>query len=370
MLSLLDQLVQFYRGRRVLVTGHTGFKGAWLSVWLKSLGADVTGFSLPAATEPNLSVAAELSSKINHIEGDIRNPDALSEAFTLYQPEYVFHLAAQPIVRTSYKDPLDTYTTNIIGVANLLECVRRTDSVKAVVNVTTDKVYENKEWDWGYRENEPLGGYDPYSASKACSEIVTSSYRRSFFGNKGNGKLLASARAGNVIGGGDWSADRIICDCVRAIVAGKEIEIRNPQSTRPWQHVLEPLSGYLWLMKHLAEKGEQFAEAWNFGPREYEAKPVIKIVEEFISGWKGSYIINQDPNAPHEAKFLELDCHKAYHRLGWKATLYVDEAIKMTVNWYKAFYEGRNAYELCEEDIKLYSGLSTERNSMRFPGGN
>lgn len=349
----------FWKGKKVFITGHTGFKGSWLCLWLHKLGAKVTGYALNPPTEPSLfelSIASEL---VNSVIADIRKRDELTEAMLAASPEIVIHMAAQPLVRESYKNPVDTYATNVMGTVNLFEAVRKCDSVKAVVNVTTDKCYENKEWVWGYRENEPVGGYDPYSSSKACSELVTSAYRNSFFNPKDyaeHGVAIASARAGNVIGGGDWANDRLIPDCVRAILNGEKVVIRNPGAIRPWQHVLEPLSGYLFLAQKLYEDGPKYAEGWNFGPDDRDAKPVDWIVQRMCAKWGGdaSYEIDKGEH-PHEAHYLKLDCSKAKAELGWAPRWGLEKAIDSIIDWTKAYKENKDLREKCLKQIEDYS---------------
>jgi CDP-glucose 4,6-dehydratase len=353
----------FWRGKRVLITGHTGFKGSWLSLWLQQLGAHVTGYALsPPATSTNLFERAHVGQGMASVIGDIRDASALLRALEHSQAEIVFHMAAQPLVRDSYIDPVHTYSTNVMGTVNLLEAVRTCPSVIAVVNVTTDKCYENKEWVWGYREDEPLGGYDPYSSSKACSEIVTSSYRRSFFAERdGKGRLVnvASARAGNVIGGGDWAKDRLIPDALAAFAANKPLEIRFPHAIRPWQHVLEPLSGYLMLAQALySEGGDQFAQAWNFGPRDDDARSVQWIVENMAKMWSAhaSWTINGTPQ-PHEANYLKLDISKAKQLLKWKPRMHLLQALEMTISWSKACMEGQDCKAQCVSQIQQFNNL-------------
>ena len=341
---------EIYRGKRVFVTGHTGFKGSWLSIWLKKLGAQVIGYSLEPPTTPNNFEACDLESKITHLHGDIRDLEHLQAVFEKYNPEIVFHLAAQPLVRLSYAEPHATYETNVMGTINVLEAVRETESVRVVVNVTSDKCYENKEWVWGYRENDPMGGHDPYSSSKGCAELITSAYLRSFFSrddheNKHN-VALASVRAGNVIGGGDWGEDRLIPDCIRALSQGKEIVIRNPDAIRPWQHVLEPLSGYLLLGAKLWYNGTRHSGAWNFGPTDGEVWTVEDVVKDIIRLWgKGSYRVDSQGN-PHEAHWLKLDCSKARIDLQWEPRYSVKKALEKIIEWYSMFYQGSNAADM------------------------
>ena len=346
----------FWKNKRVFVTGHTGFKGSWLCLWLHALGAKVTGYALNPPTNPNLFESAEVAAIIDSIIADIRDGDRLQKAIAAAKSEIVFHLAAQPLVRASYSNPAETYAINVMGTVNLLEAVRQSSIVRATVNVTTDKVYENHERTRGYRENDPLGGFDPYSNSKSCSELVTAAYRASFF--KGH-IALASARAGNVIGGGDWAEDRLIPDCMRAFAKNKKVIIRNPDSVRPWQFVLEPLCGYLMLAEKLSTEGDAFAAAWNFGPDDRDEMPVGKIVDEVCRQWgsDAGYMVKRAEGDPHEAGRLTLDCSKAKIMLGWLPCLSLEKAIVMTVEWYKGFYRGERMREACLEQIREYSEL-------------
>ena len=350
----------FWRGRRVFLTGHTGFKGSWLSIWLGELGAEVYGYALDPPTDPSLFQLAKLDSRIGSTIGDIRDRESLRKALCAVRPEIVVHMAAQPLVRLSYEDPLLTYETNVMGTANLFEAVRGCDSVRAVVIITTDKCYENREWPWGYRENEALGGYDPYSSSKACAELVAASYRSSFFNPKEYGKshnvAVATARAGNVIGGGDWAKDRLVPDVVKAIGEGRKVSIRSPEAIRPWQHVLEPLSGYLSLAEALCEEGSAYAEAWNFGPYDHDSRPVKWIVERLCSYWPGSagFEIDKGPK-PHEAACLKLDCSKALFRLGWKPVWSLETALRKIVEWNLAFSRDEDMYGVSARQIEEYS---------------
>lgn len=338
-----------YNNRRVLLTGDTGFKGSWLRLWLEELGANVLGYSLPPSTQPNHFSLLGYSRSEYY---DIRDLSCLERVFADFQPEMVFHLAAQPLVRLSYQIPVETFETNVMGTINVLEASRKTPSVRAIVAITTDKCYENKEQIWGYRESDPMGGYDPYSASKGCAELAISAYRRSFF-QKENSPLLASARAGNVIGGGDWSADRLVPDIIKAASAGQRVEIRSPNSTRPWQHVLEPLSGYLLLGQRLWEGRREFAQSWNFGPSD-GVRTVLETVKEMQKSWdKIQFVVNEPQDAPHEAQNLTLDCTKANIKLGWKPVWSTEQAVKQTAAWYKEYYE--NNWNISSElEIKEY----------------
>jgi CDP-glucose 4,6-dehydratase len=351
----------FYKGKKIFITGHTGFKGSWLSLWLHSMGAEVTGYALEPPTKPSIFKICNIASQIKSIHGDICNREALTTSMKQTKPDIVIHMAAQPLVRDSYKYPIETLETNIMGTANLLEAIRQCPGVKAVVNITSDKCYENKEWVWGYRENEPMGGHDPYSCSKACSELVTSAYRNSFFQSETNQSVaaLASARAGNVIGGGDWATDRLVPDCFRALLNNEPIVIRNPNAIRPWQHVLEPLYGYLLLAMKLYETGTPFAEAWNFGPLEDDARPVEWIVQEICKLWdnSASYQLDQGKH-PHEANYLKLDCSKTKTKLEWFPRWQLKTALKKTVQWTRAYQQKQNMTEICLQQIKEYMATS------------
>jgi CDP-glucose 4,6-dehydratase len=352
----------FWSGKRVLLTGHTGFKGGWMSLWLQSLGAEVTGYALKPPTEPSLFDGACVSRGMNSVLGDIRDLDCLRSVFSKCQPEIVFHMAAQPLVRNSYHSPTETYSTNVMGTVHLLEAVRLASGVKAVVNVTTDKCYENREWVWGYREGEPMGGRDPYSNSKGCAELVSAAYRSSFFDTERyneHGVALATARAGNVIGGGDWAQDRLIPDIVAAFERGTRLEIRNPNATRPWQYVLEPLRGYLTLAQRLFEQGPEFAEPWNFGPNEEEAKSVGWIVEKMSTLWgRSAQWSVAEGQHPHEANYLKLDISKARKRLGWHPAMHLSEALSLVVEWNKKRQEGADLRALTIAQIQAYQKLS------------
>jgi CDP-glucose 4,6-dehydratase len=337
-----------YNGRKCLVTGDSGFKGSWLVAWLTQMGAEVKGYALAANTSPNHKTL--LRTKYSSLEGNILNYDGLKSVFKEFQPEIVFHLAAQSLVKYSYENPIETYQTNVIGTLNVLEVSRQTESVKAIINVTSDKCYENREWIWGYRENDPMGGYDPYSSSKGCAELLTQSFRKSFFDGNTRQVLLASVRAGNVIGGGDWSQDRLIPDLIKAAAIGKETEIRNPLATRPWQHVLDPLSGYLLLGWKLLEGENKFADGWNFGPNLSSNLSVQEIASEAKMFWpKIKYVIGSTKDQHHEANLLMLDCSKANKMLKWTPVWEKSQTIQKTVEWYREFYE--KGVVKTEEDI-------------------
>lgn len=349
----------FWKGKRVLLTGHTGFKGSWLSLWLQSMEAHVVGYALTPPTSPNLFEVAKVGKSMTSIIGDIRDLDQLRKVFVAHRPEIVIHMAAQPLVRYSYIAPVETYSTNVMGTVNLFEAVRDTDSVRAVVNVTSDKCYENREWLWGYRENEAMGGFDPYSNSKGCAELITAAYRNSYFHidkYATHGVAIASGRAGNVIGGGDWAEDRLIPDIIRAITQGKAVSIRNPHSIRPWQHVLEPLSGYLILAQKLFEDGKNYAEGWNFGPSDEDAKPVQWIVELLTKSWgNGATWVLDGNEHPHEACYLKLDCSKAKARLGWQPRWRLEDTITAIIEWHLAHARGNDMRNLTLRQIDMYS---------------
>lgn len=349
---------EFWAGRKVFVTGHTGFKGAWLALWLASLGARVAGYALRPSSSPSLWQLAEAQSGVASTIADICDLDALSNAIGAFQPEIVLHLAAQSLVRPSYDDPTGTYATNVMGTVHLLEAVRKAGSVRAVVNVTSDKCYENRETGQAYRESDPMGGRDPYSSSKGCAELVTTAYRASFF-SKPDGPALASARAGNVIGGGDWALARIVPDAVRAAVTGKPLQVRNPRAVRPWQHVLEPLAGYLQLAERLHGAPAKFAEGWNFGPDEKDAVPVETVVSTITRLWgpPASWAADKGVH-PHEAHFLKLDSSKARSRLGWSPRLGLQTALEWTVEWYKKQAQGADARQLTLAQINRYMELA------------
>jgi CDP-glucose 4,6-dehydratase len=356
---------KFWRGKRVFLSGHTGFKGSWLSLWLQALGAEVTGFALSPSTNPSLFEVANVASGMQSLIGDVRDLKLLQQAMQDAQPEIVIHMAAQPLVRYSYANPVETYATNVMGSVHLLESVRNTKGVKALVNVTSDKCYENREWAWGYREEEAMGGYDPYSNSKGCAELVTAAYRSSYFNPENynlHGVAIASARAGNVIGGGDWAGDRLIPDFIRAILAREMVVIRSPNAIRPWQHVLEPLSGYLLLAENLYNHGNKFAEAWNFGPSDDDAKSVEWIIKTLVAKWGdgANFIVDVSDANLHEAHFLKLDCSKARMNLGWKPQWNATETIERICAWHKAHIKGQDmkAYALFE--IQQYQARALE----------
>lgn len=343
----------FWKNKRVFITGHTGFKGSWLTIWLNEMGAIIKGYSLSPNTSPNLFETTSLDKEIDSVFGDINDYKKLKLNIDNFNPEIIFHLAAQPLVRESYMDPIYTYQTNVIGTANILQASRTVNSLKAVVVVTTDKCYENKEWEWGYRENEPMGGHDPYSSSKGCAELITAAFRKSFFSQ--TKVAVASARAGNVIGGGDWSKDRLIPDIVNSYNRGDKVVIRNPLATRPWQHVIEPLSGYLILAENLYKKGDTFAEAFNFGPKDSDCQSVESVLNQIDKIWQNSPGWRLDENAnPHEAKYLKLDISKAKHFLDWQPKWDLSEALGRVVEWNKAFKNKANMLEYCINEINSY----------------
>ena len=352
-----------YKDKTVLVTGHTGFKGSWLCFWLKQMGAKVVGYSLEAPTNPNHFELLNLD--ITSIKGNIKDLEHLNTVFQTYKPDIVFHLAAQALVKYSYENPIETYETNVIGTLKVFEA-SRINNVKAIVNITSDKAYENKEWIWGYRENDPMGGYDPYSSSKGCADLLATSYRNSYFNineyKKTHNTLLATCRAGNVIGGGDWAKDRLITDIMISVSLGKKVSIRNPKATRPWEHVLEPLSGYLHIGQKLLEEKVEFAEAWNFGPSDEGSITVEEVVQNVKKHWdKIDYEINQDPNQLHEANLLKLDCTKANTILKWKDVWDSETTFEKTVNWYKNFYEN-NKELLTQSDLENYIKEAVGKN--------
>ena len=344
----------FWSGKKVFLTGHTGFKGSWLSLWLQNMGALVKGYSLEVNTVPALFTVANVAEEMESEIGDIRNLEQLTASMVNFNPDVLIHMAAQPLVRLSYHEPVDTYTTNVIGTVNVLEAARKCSNLKSIVSVTTDKCYENNEWEWGYRENDPMGGHDPYASSKGCAELVTSAYRRSFF-NSNVTASLASARAGNVIGGGDWAKDRLIPDILRAFEKSEKVVIRNPLSTRPWQHVLEPLSGYLVLAQELYINGDEFAEGWNFGPKDDDCKSVSWILDQMVMHWgtNASWILDKKNN-PHEAVFLKLDCSKASNRLKWNPRWNLEFTLKSVIEWHKIFMNRGDLKKQCLLEINSY----------------
>lgn len=353
---------EFWKGKKVLVTGHTGFKGSWLSLWLQNAGAHVIGYSLQPTSEPSLFTSLNIADSMHSIIGDIRDRENLQSVFIEHRPEIVFHMAAQALVRYSYNNPVETYSTNVMGVVNVFEAVRASDCVRVVVNITSDKCYENKEWLWGYREDEPMGGYDPYSSSKGCAEIITSAYRKSYFNPGDYAKHntgIASARAGNVIGGGDWAEDRLIPDMIRAATTGSSVKIRNPDAIRPWQHVLEPLNGYLTLAEKLWEHGPEYVGGWNFGPSETSARPVSWVMDRLMENWgDGMKWIGDETDQPHESRYLKLDCSKARTLLGWEPKLDLETSLRMTVEWYREFYESNGqARQLIDDQIINYQKI-------------
>lgn len=350
----------FWHGRKVFLTGHTGFKGSWLSLWFQHLGADVSGYALAPSTDPNMFEVARVETGMRSTIGDVRDGARLGEALRTAEPEFVFHLAAQPIVRDSYVDPVGTYATNVMGTANLLQAARSVPHVRAVLVVTSDKCYENRELDRGYVEEDPMGGFDPYSSSKGCTELLTASFRRSFFSNasqSGHVAAVATVRAGNVIGGGDWSRDRLIPDLMRAISTGQPVRIRNPTAIRPWQHVLEPLHGYLVLAQALFERGSECAEAWNFGPAAEDARPVQWIVERLVDRWgpPASWSLDSGTH-PHESRVLMLSHAKATRRLGWTPRWRLDAALEKVADWHKAMASGTDMRSFTVAQIKEYEG--------------
>jgi CDP-glucose 4,6-dehydratase len=357
----VEKLVSFWRARRVFITGHTGFKGGWLSLWLQSLGADVTGYALDPPSTPSLFEAARVGDGITSVIGNLDDRPALRRALAQARPEIVFHLAAQPLVHAGYDDPVETYRTNVLGTVHLLDALRRMQGVHAVVNVTTDKCYENRDWPWGYRETDALGGFDPYSSSKACSELATDSFRSAFFPPhrySDHGVALATARAGNVLGGGDWGRDRLVPDVIRAINDGQAVRIRRPDAIRPWQHVLEPISGYMTLAERLCLDGPSFTGGWNFGPVDADAQPVRWIVENLVQLWGPPAHWELDTRShPHEARFLRLDCSKAAAELGWRPRLRLAQGLEWLVEWHRAHAAGADVRALCLDQIARFEAL-------------
>lgn len=354
--------MSFWKGRKVLITGHTGFKGSWLTLWLSKLGADLTGYALSPPGDPNIYSLLNLQQKLNSITADVRDYGSLKKVFADEQPEIVFHLAAQALVRKSYHEPLETFHTNVLGAAHVLEAARQTESVRVVVNVTSDKCYQNREWVWGYRENDPLGGDDPYSSSKGCSELITDAYRKSFY--DGSKKVLCSARAGNVIGGGDWGEDRLVPDIFRSILADRPVAIRYPGAIRPWQHVLEPLSGYLLLAKKSFMEGEQYSGAWNFGPNHQNELPVSLLTMKIIEAWgfEKGWSAEAEEQLP-ETGYLRLDSSKARALLKWQPLLNFSETIDWTIRWYKHYRENENMEAFTLQQIETYE---SKLNQLRL----
>jgi CDP-glucose 4,6-dehydratase len=344
---------KFWQGKRVFLTGHSGFKGSWLSLWLFSLGAEVKGYSLNPPTSPSLFNEAKIDSIIESCVGDIRDQDTLYKSMVSFNPDILIHMAAQSLVRYSYDEPIETYEVNVIGTAKVLEVARSCSNLKAIVNITTDKCYENDDRAAGYKENDSMGGYDPYSSSKGCAELVTSSYRRSFLQGQGIG--LASVRAGNVIGGGDWADDRLIPDILKSFENGSSVIVRNPQATRPWQHVLEPLSGYLVLVQKLYQNPKEYAEGWNFGPNEQDVKPVDWILDKMIAKWPNSSWELDISSSPHEAGFLKLDISKAKSKLGWNPLWSLNDTLEKIVNWHQAWLNKEDMQTICLKEIEEYT---------------
>ena len=352
---------EFWRGKRVLITGHNGFKGSWMAIWLQSIGVDLTGYSLGVPTIPSLYEEGNIQEGMSNIFGDVRDFEKLLSVVDQFKPEIIFHMAAQSLVLKGYENPIDTYSTNVMGTVNILECSRRCPGVKAVINVTTDKCYENKEWPWGYRECDSIGGFDPYSNSKGCSELITNSYRSSYFNPQtysAHGVALATVRAGNVIGGGDWAENRLIPDILSSFQGKQAVIIRSPESIRPWQHVLEPLRGYLMLAERLYQEGASFSEAWNFGPRDEDVQTVAWIVNEMSNLWgeDATWICSEDPG-PHEAHFLKLDISKAKSKLNWYPRLGLRDSLSFVVDWSKRRSAGIGAREITESQIAQYQKM-------------
>jgi len=351
----------FWKDKKVLVTGHTGFKGSWLSLWLQKLGAKVVGYALSPPTKPSLFEVAQVADGMTSITEDVRHLEYLQAVIADHRPEIIIHLAAQPLVRCSYEDPVETYSTNVMGTVNVLEAVRQSESIRVVVSITSDKCYENKEWLWGYRENDPVGGYDPYSSSKGCAELIISAYRDSFFPAEKyqhHRVAVASTRAGNVIGGGDWARDRLIPDFMTAIMKDRPAIIRSPSAVRPWMHVLEPLNGYLCLAEQLWAHGPKFAQAWNFGPNSEDTKTVLWLVEHLTRFWgEGARWKLDSVQHPHESRFLKLDCSKAQSLLGWSAKLRLSTALEWTVEWYRSYQQNKDMRALTEEQIIRFENI-------------
>lgn len=357
---------EFWSGRKVFVTGHTGFKGSWLSIWLQQMGAEVVGYSLPPLTNPSMFEAARVSDGMVSIEGDVRDAESLSQALADHKPEVVIHMAAQALVKTAYNNPVDTYSTNVMGTLNVLEAARKAGHTKVIVSITSDKCYENREWVWGYRENDPMGGHDPYSSSKGCAELLISSYRDSYF-NPSNSNFtpmsLASVRAGNVIGGGDWSADRLVPDTMKAILEGESVLVRRPNAIRPWQFVLEPLRGYLDLAEQLWEHGDEYVGGWNFGPDVEQIQPVSWIVDYLTTQWgEGAGWMLDGAQHPHEDHFLKLDTAKAKGLLGWTPELPLSVVLDWIVEWYKSYSNEQDMRFVTEKQIAEYESLINRDN--------
>lgn len=359
----------FYRNKKVLITGHTGFKGSWLSIWLRELGANVVGYALEPPTTPSLFEICSLDDKVTSIIGDIRNRKMLRGTFDEHQPEIVFHMAAQSLVRYSYKEPVETYETNAMGTVNTLEACRHISSVRVIVNVTSDKCYENRDCVSGYKEDDPMGGYDPYSSSKGCAELITAAYTNSYFNPENyekHGVSIASVRAGNVIGGGDWSEDRLVPDCMKALLENKQIVVRYPDAVRPWQHVLEPLFGYLSLAQHLYQDGPAFTGGWNFGPDNEDVKPVGWLVERITEIWGNNVSWTTDQrNNPYEARYLELDCSKAKSKLGWYPRWNLEIALEKTIDWYKAYCNHKDMLNVTIDQIQSYEESIKKQKTLR-----
>ena len=356
---MIDQ--EFWLGKRVFLTGHTGFKGSWLSLWLNHLGSSVKGYALDPPTSPSLFNVAKVSEVIDSQIGDIRDQELLYESMVKFNPDILFHMAAQPLVRHSYDEPVETYEVNVIGTAKVLEVARSCSNLKAVIIITTDKCYENEGFDKSYKETDPMGGYDPYSSSKGCAELVTSAYRRSFLKEQNIG--LASARAGNVIGGGDWASDRLIPDILRSFDINEPVIVRNPNATRPWQHVLEPLSGYLVLAQKLYDNCDEYAEGWNFGPDEKDVQPVNWVLDKMISNWSNSSWSTDNNINPYEAGYLKLDISKAREKLGWRPTWGLDSALGRIIDWHKAWKNKEDMQLLCLKEIEEYMDDMSNENS-------
>ena len=348
----------FWKNKKILITGHTGFKGSWLTIWLKKLGADITGFSKSVPTNPSLFETANIEKDIKSVVGDIQNYELLKETISKCEPEIIFHMAAQSLVIKSYSNPIETFSTNVMGTVNLLYAVKETKKAKIVINITSDKCYENNESLEGYSEEDPMGGHDPYSSSKGCAELITKSFRKSFFSSDHENNIgLASVRAGNVIGGGDWAENRLIPDIIRAIKNKENVKIRNPNALRPWQHVLDPLNGYISLAEKLWDDQKKHSEGWNFGPEKNEVNPVSWIIEEFNELWKNKINWVVGNNELHEANNLILNCQKAKSRLGWNSKINTETALKMTIEWYTKYFDGKNMREVTEEQIIEFQKL-------------